>query len=300
MSKRIMSVLLCLVMCMSLAIPAFATNEDTYVIRASAGEGGYIKYGNYYDVNQDGSLTVTIIAHSGWKIKDVYVDGESVGAVDYYTFSNVNANHFIRAEFERYNMDWLYSQNESRYLKWYVDVNENHWYHKSAARAIDLGVVSGYANTFDATALYTRGEIARLMYRLAMDPICTEQTATDVTSDNSYYYCAVNYCVKNGYISLFDDGTFRLDAPVTREELALILWKYHGSKEMYQYKLNPNDRFVDVDEISSWHARNAMTWCVQHMIYIGNDKNELNPTDNVTRAEAATILVRYMDNVYNR
>ena len=61
--------------------------------------------------------------------------------------------------------------------------------------------------------------------------------------------------------------------------------------------MNSNDVFKDVNEISN-HAMNAMTWCVNNMIFLGDPGYNLNPKGNVTRAEAAAILVRYMENVY--
>lgn len=298
MFKRIMSFILGLCMCLSLvSMTAFASNER-YILRSSHGSGGYITKTGRYTVEEGGSMTFTIVANQGYKVKDVYIDGRSVGPRDYYTFSNVNQNHFIRAEFERYNMDWLYQNDKSRYLDWYIDVKPHHWYYEYTAKAIDYGVVHGvYGNTFIADSTFTRGEMAQLLHNISMNPINSEMgTYPDVPADSKMYQ-AVDFCVRFGYLDLMENGNFEPDAPISREDIAVVLWKYHGSKNLWEYKMNSNDVFKDVNKISS-DAMNAMTWCIEKMIFLGDPGYNLNPKSNVTRAEAAAILVRYMENVY--
>jgi|GEM_PF-2691360 len=75
--------------------------KDTYTIEARAGEGGSISPSGEVKVVYGESITFYITPEEGYKIKDVKVDGESVGAVEEYTFEDVNANHTIEAEFEK-------------------------------------------------------------------------------------------------------------------------------------------------------------------------------------------------------
>lgn len=74
---------------------------ETYTINASAGEGGSIDPSGEVTVNEGASQTFTITAEDGWKISDVKVNGDSVGAVDTYTFENVSADAVIEASFEQ-------------------------------------------------------------------------------------------------------------------------------------------------------------------------------------------------------
>ena len=72
-----------------------------YTITAAAGEGGSITPAGEVSVKEGASQTFTITASEGYAIADVLVDGQSVGAVDSYTFENVTANHTIAAVFTR-------------------------------------------------------------------------------------------------------------------------------------------------------------------------------------------------------
>ena len=74
---------------------------ETYTINASAGEGGSIDPSGEVTVNEGASQTFTITAEDGWEISDVKVNGESVGAVNTYTFENVSADAVIEASFEQ-------------------------------------------------------------------------------------------------------------------------------------------------------------------------------------------------------
>jgi len=75
--------------------------EDVYTITAVAGEGGSISPSGEVKVAYGESITFYITPEEGYRIKDVKVDGESVGAVEEYTFEDVNASHTIEAEFEK-------------------------------------------------------------------------------------------------------------------------------------------------------------------------------------------------------
>ena len=299
--KKILTLFLCLCICLSVfCMPvAAANNDDSYIIRATYGSGGYIKQSGRRTVEEGGSIQFTIVAYHGYKIKDVFVDGRSVGARDYYTFSNVNENHFIRAVFEQ-RVDFLIRDNTSPYLGACSDVKPNHWFYEDVAKAFDYSLfycVEG--NSFRPYANITRGEIAKVMHAISMNPVSRrENSYSDIPMDSRNYEAA-DYCVTFGYMKTDENGNFNWDAPITRENLAFVLWKYSGSPDLMMYKMNSNDVFTDVDDIDASHL-NALTWCVENMIYLGRNDFKLSPKDNVTRAEASAILVRFMENVYYR
>ena len=94
----------------------------------------------------------------------------------------------------------------------------------------------------------------------------------------------------NGY----PDGTFRPEAPITRQEMATMLyryWKLRGSK--YTAKDDVLAGYQDRGEVADW-ALEAMSWTVQSGIIVGMTPTTLNPAGSATRAQVALVLVNYL------
>ena len=114
----------------------------------------------------------------------------------------------------------------------------------------------------------------------------------DDVKESDWYAKAVSWAESQGIVNGFEDGAFRPNDPITREQLAAILYRYAQSKGqgfqgLWSFKLD----FPDAGDVSDW-ATEAMSWMVMNGVINGKD-GKLVPGGNASRAEAATMLQRF-------
>ena len=129
--------------------------------------------------------------------------------------------------------------------------------------------------------------IAQILYNMANKPSTSANNPfTDVKQD-AWYANAINWAYQNNIVSGTTEKTFSPDENITREALAVILYRYSNSP-----KVNANlDKYKDASNISSW-AKDAFAWAIETGLITGMSDNTLNPRGNATRAQVATIIER--------
>ena len=116
---------------------------------------------------------------------------------------------------------------------------------------------------------------------------------TDV-ADGQWYTEAIRWAASKGIVTGYDDGTaFGPTDVITREQLATMLYRYANRSAASG---DPLASFPDGAETSAW-AKEGMSWAVSVGLLSGDGEGDLNPTDTASRAELATILMRYVQNV---
>lgn len=110
-----------------------------------------------------------------------------------------------------------------------------------------------------------------------------------------WYTDAVNWAASKGIVKGYSDTVFAPSDTVTREQLAVILYRYAEYKEYDVSAKGDLATFVDSTDTSSWAAE-AMEWAVGSGLLTGKDGGRLDPTGTATRAEIATILMRFVEN----
>ena len=171
----------------------------------------------------------------------------------------------------------------------FSDVAADAWYADSVAYVRDNGLMGGTGdNTFSPNASTSRAMLAMVLYRLAGSPSVTGNDSYTDTVDGAWYAEAVLWASQQGVIGGYGDSLFGTDDPVTREQIAAILWRYAGSPMAEQ-----GTDFADESEIASY-AMNAVDWVRANGIMNGKDGNLFDPKGNATRAEIAAILRNYM------
>ena len=170
----------------------------------------------------------------------------------------------------------------------FTDVDANAWYADAAVYCRDNGLMSGTSGTtFSPDTAMTRSMLATVLYRLAGSPAVTGSDAFTDTSDGAWYSDAVLWASQEGIISGYGNGLFGANDPVTREQIATILWRYSGSPAA-----EAGAAFADADDIASW-AVSAVDWARANGYVNGVDGNRFDPDGTATRAQVATILMRY-------
>ena len=171
----------------------------------------------------------------------------------------------------------------------FSDVAANSWYAGAVDYVQDNGLMSGTsATTFSPDTTANRAMLAAILYRASGSPAFSGSAGfTDVAND-AYYADAVTWAAEKSIVSGYGGGLFGSNDPVSREQIATILWRYAGSPNSQQ-----GQNFADESAIANY-ATVAVDWARTNGIVNGKEGNRFDPKGNATRAQVATILCNYM------
>ena len=170
----------------------------------------------------------------------------------------------------------------------YADVDAGSWYAQAVEYVRDNGLMSGTSDTqFFPGGTMTRAMLAQTLYRAAGSPAVSGSDAFTDTQANAWYADAVLWATQEGIISGYGGGLFGTNDPVSREQIAVILWRDAGSPAA-----QAGTPFADEGSIASW-AGQAVDWAQSSGILSGRENNRFDPQANATRAEVAVMLRAY-------
>ena len=173
----------------------------------------------------------------------------------------------------------------------FSDVDTGAWYAEAAVYCRDNGLMAGTSGTtFSPNDILTRAMLVTTLYRAAGNPSLEEENLgypfSDVPGD-SWYADGVYWARLNGVVSGYSDSAFGPNDPLTREQLATVLWRYAGSPAV-----GGGASFADESDIASW-AASAVDWAQEGGYVSGVGGNRFDPDGTATRAQVAVILMRY-------
>ncbi len=152
-------------------------------------------------------------------------------------------------------------------------------------------------SSFSPQVEMSRGMLVSVLYRLAYEPEAGSAGFPDVDGD-AWYADAVAWASGNGVVNGYDDGSFSPDDDITREQMVTILYRYATLSGIASSGSTGLSRFADESQVSSY-ARDAMEWAVGNRLIQGTGANRISPTASASRAEVATILMRFCENILN-
>lgn len=167
-----------------------------------------------------------------------------------------------------------------------------------AANAVDFAYECGLINgvgedRFSPDASMTRAMLVTVLYRAAGSPEVTVTTNFTDLDVGSYYYEAVVWANVLGIVNGITDTTFSPDSPVTRQQIAAILYRYADAMGALSQADGNLNAFTDKDSVESY-ALVPMTWAVGRGIITGTTDTTLSPQNHATRAQVAVMLHRYL------
>ena len=229
------------------------------------------------------SVTFTFKPDKGYHVKDVKVDGKSVGAVTTYTVDKLTVSTRIEVEFTNGVLP-------------FSDVREADWFYDDVVYAYENGLFSGTSDTtFSPNASMTRAMLVTVLYRLEGQPTVSGRSGFSDVKLNSYYEDAVTWAADNGIVNGTGATTFSPNANVTREQMAAILYRYAQYKQYGTAASAGLNGFSDAAKVSAY-AKAPLSWAVAEKLVNGSE-GRLLPTGNATRAQVAAILHRFVENV---
>lgn len=175
---------------------------------------------------------------------------------------------------------------------YFTDVDSGAWYAKAVGYVYDNGIMSGVGgDRFSPDTTFSRAMLAQVLYRLEVSPSVEDVDPYDDVGDTAWYHKAVSWTRSAGIMSGYGNNLFGPDDKITREQLAVVLYRYGSLDDRYDPRIL--DVFRDGAQVSDW-ARTAMAWAVSHRLMSGSNNN-LMPRKGASRAEVATILMRYLE-----
>ncbi|MFR0735253.1 MAG: S-layer homology domain-containing protein [Oscillospiraceae bacterium] len=176
------------------------------------------------------------------------------------------------------------------------DVAENTWYHEGVDYMVRQGYMDGMGGgLFGVNGTMTRGQMVTILYRIAGKPSVEglENPFRDV-AEGRYYTDAVIWAAANGIVEGMEEGVFAPEGAVTRQQVAVILYRHSGAEAGNEDLLSS---YPDGKQVAPY-ARQAMNWAVSQGLIRGVENGEvttLSPAATATRAQMATIFLRYLE-----
>ena len=172
----------------------------------------------------------------------------------------------------------------------YLDVDHKLWYASAVEFCQQHGLMDGTSyNTFEPDVLMTRATLAEALYRLAGRPALeegAEMPFSDVEPGHPNWN-AILWALQNQVVNGYPDGTFGPEDPITREQIAALLWNAQG-----QPAAPAAEAYADGADITEW-AREAVNWARSSTVMVGSNDNLFNPLGNASRADGATLVKNY-------
>ena len=244
---------------------------------------------------QGTTVTITATPDQGYQVNAVTVTdrfGDAVQVTENadgtYTFTMPNGQVTITATF---------LETEAPVGEPFLDVNEGDWFYDAVAYAYENGLMDGVGgNRFAPNSATTRAQLVTILYRLEGQPaVSGDLPFTDVEA-GTWYTNAVGWAAQNGIVNGIGDDTFAPGNDLTREQLVTILYRYAESKGYDVSASADLAGYPDGEEIQAY-AREAMAWAVAENIIQGMEDDTLKPAGNASRAQIATILMRFCEGV---
>ena len=244
---------------------------------------------------QGTTVTITATPDQGYQVNAVTVTdrfGDAVRVTENsdgtYTFTMPNGQVTITATFV---------ETEAPVGEPFLDVNESDWFYDAVVYAYQNELMDGVGgNRFAPNSATTRAQLVTILYRMEGQPaVSGDLPFTDVEA-GTWYTNAVGWAAQNGIVNGVGDDTFAPGNDLTREQLVTILYRYAETKGYDVSASADLAGYPDGEEIQAY-AREAMAWAVAENIIQGMEDDTLKPAGNASRAQIATILMRFCEGV---
>lgn len=216
----------------------------------------------------------------GWELNDeTYAAGEKYTVTSSVTFT---------AQWQESDEDG--DNGDEEWENPYADVSANQWFYAAVQYVSENKLMNGVAeNAFGPDIHTTRGMLVTILHRMEGEPQAGEHSFTDVAEDK-YYADAVAWAAENDIVNGYSDTVFAPEKAMSREEMAVVLYRYAQYKGWDVSAQGDLSRYTDSESVSAWSAE-AMTWAVGAKVMNGMD-GRLAPQGDALRSQTATVLMR--------
>lgn len=261
---------------------------------------------------EDDKITLTITPDDGYEVDKIEIvddEGDKIDAKkvndedNEYTFRMANCDVTVTVTFKEEGKttedtdkeeDKDDESTETTELN-FTDVKESDWFYKGVAYVVDKGIMSGVAeNQFDPSGKLTRAMLVQMLYNMESRPACDAENAFIDVPVGQWYTDAVIWANDEKIVSGMGDGLFAPNMEITREQMVVMLYNYAKYKGYDVTASADLSKFADNASVSTW-AQPAMQWAVAEGYISGMGDNQLAPQGTATRAEIASVIMRFME-----
>ena len=182
----------------------------------------------------------------------------------------------------------------------FTDVKADAWYYEAVQYVYEKELFAGVTTTtFEPDAPMTRAMLVSVLWRLEGRPEAPSTNPFSDVQNGKWYTSGVLWAASKEIVSGFPNGTFAPDDSITREQMASLIMRYATYKGIELVQGASLDSFVDADKVQGW-SKEAVAWAVAAGIISGNKQGDvytLAPQASATRAQVASILMRFIENV---
>ncbi|WP_209346341.1 S-layer homology domain-containing protein [Flavonifractor sp. AGMB03687] len=247
-----------------------------YLVNVDRTTGGRVTV-NPGRADKGDTVTITVKPDKGYELDSLIVTAKDGGAVK---LTEKSANKFtFKMPGSKVTVEAVFVKEETKPVVTlpFADVNKGDWYHDAVEYVYENDLMNGTsATTFSPFVTTSRAMILTILARY---------DGVDTSTGSTWYEAGAVWAIAEGV----SDGT-NLEANLTREQLVTMLWRYAGSPVVE----SDLSGYPDSASVSDW-AVNAMIWAVESGVITGNGAGALNPQGTATRAEVATILMRFIE-----
>lgn len=273
--------------------------SDYYTISVDGGSHGSVSIeaepagtNSYYGIRNE-YVYIDATPNTGYKVKSVTVVDKYNDSIKVYESSTANRYYFTMPDSNvTVNVEFTPRVMSNPF----TDVRSTDWFYDAVNYVYSEGIMDGTSvYMFSPNNATSRGMLVTILWRLAGQPVVTGTSFSDVSS-SSYYYYAVLWASKYGIVDGLGNNMFGPDQAITREQFAVILYRY---AQHCGYSTSANSTLVgyaDSNKISSY-ALTAMRWACGAGLFEGDERANLNPQGQTTRAAAAKLLMTFQENV---
>ena len=268
--------------------------NPNYKITIGAMENGTVT-ANPTAAKAGATVTLTPVPDEGYALSTLTVTdrfGDAVRVTENsdgtYTFTMPNGQVTITATFV---------ETEAPVGEPFLDVNEGDWFYDAVAYAYENGLMDGVGgNRFAPNSETTRAQLVTILYRLEGEPaVSGDLPFTDVET-GIWYTDAILWAAQNNIVNGVSDTEFAPGDDLTRQQLVTILYRYAEAKGYDVSASADLSGYPDADQVQDY-AQPAMAWAVAENIIQGMEDGTLKPAGNASRAQIATILMRFCEDV---
>lgn len=261
--------------------------KEGYSITVADTKYGKIKVSEK-NADEDDRITITVEPDYGYQLTWLSIKAKDGTKVSYSEGYTKNTYYFYMPD-----QDVTISATFSRGTLPFTDVKSTDWFYDAVSFTYNMGIMDGVeTNKFSPSTTITRGMVVTMLWRMAGEPYASGTYFDDV-SYGRYYTTAVAWSARNNIIEGSGANTFGVNDPITREQLAVILYRY--AKYMnYSTTTSSLYGYDDANKVSSW-AKDAMGWAVRNGVIGGVTNTTLCSNNTATRAEVAQMFMNFYD-----
>ena len=270
----------------------------TYAVSApSKVENGSVKI-SPKSAKENSTVTITVTPDEGYELSSLNAADSKGNAVKLN--DNGDGTYTFRMPASKVEVSAVFKKIETVHdcpSKNFTDVDTTQWYHESIDYVVEKGMMNGVSSTsFAPDADTTRGMIVTILYRLEGSPAAASAVSFDDVAADEYYADAVAWASANGIVTGYDSSRFGPNDQITREQLAAILYRYAGFKKYDVSKTSDLSAYTDSASVSDY-AADALEWANAEGLVNGMGDGRIAPQGSAVRAQAATILMRFCENI---